>query len=158
MRSSTRPSVRHGLARFALAALLFAMAAGQVSNPAGFVDILVTYRVGGTAAAVLLALAVVGGELAAAIGLVSTSAARRHEAASVALAVAVAWSALGLQAFARGLSLDNCGCFGVHLGQPLRGWVLLQDAEFVALAWWVRARDNRSAAVPGPPSVEATRS
>lgn len=34
---------------------------------------------------------------------------------------------LGAQAFARGLAVDNCGCFGVYLGQPLRWWVPLQD-------------------------------
>lgn len=30
--------------------------------------------------------------------------------------------------------LENCGCFGVHLGQPLRWRVLAQDASFVASA------------------------
>ena len=68
-------------ARTALAVLLLAMAAGQLSDVGGFVRILATY-----------------------------------------------------------LALHNCGCFGVHLGQPLQWWVLLEDAEFVALAAWVRAR------------------
>jgi len=48
-------------------------------------------------------------------------------------------TALVLQAFARGLALHNCGCFGVHPGQPLPWWGLLEDAEFVARAGWVRA-------------------
>jgi hypothetical protein len=54
------------------------------------------------------------------------------------VAVAVVWSLLAAQAFARGLAVGNCGCFGVRLGQPLRWWVLVEDAEFVALAVWVR--------------------
>jgi hypothetical protein len=65
----------------------------------------------------------------------------------------VAWSALGLEAFARGLVLHNCGCFGVHLGQPLRWWVLAEDAEFVALAAWVRASLSRQA---GPREEDQT--
>ena len=66
-------------------------------------------------------------------------------APGVAVAVAVGWTILGTQAFVRGLAVDNCGCFGVHLAQPLRWWVLLEDAEFVALAWWVRRKDVSAA-------------
>lgn len=60
----------------------------------------------------------------------------RRSGSLLALAVAMIWSALAVQAFARGLAVENCGCFGVHLGQSLRWWVLLEDAEFVALAAW----------------------
>lgn len=126
--------------RLVLAGLLVAMAAGQLSNPAAFVDIVASYELGGTAVAATLATALIAGELAAAIGLVSGEPTRRHRAASLALAVAVTWSVLAVQAFARGLALDNCGCFGVHLAQSLRWWILIEDLEFVALAWWVRTR------------------
>lgn len=54
---------------------------------------------------------------------------------------------LGIQAFARGLALDNCGCFGVYAAQPLRWWVLVEDVEVVALAVWVVRRP-----APGRPS------
>jgi hypothetical protein len=63
----------------------------------------------------------------------------RRRGGSLALLVTVAWTVLSIEALARGLVLHNCGCFGVHLGQPLRWWVLAEDAEFVALAAWVRA-------------------
>jgi hypothetical protein len=46
--------------------------------------------------------------------------------ATLATAVAVTWTLLGTQAFVSGLPIDNCGCFGVHLGQPLRWSVLLE--------------------------------
>lgn len=59
------------------------------------------------------------------------------------------WSALAVQAFARGLAVENCGCFGVHLGQSLRWWVLLEDAEFVALAAWVRRTERHSGQLTG---------
>jgi hypothetical protein len=145
--NATTPAPKpRSAARLALAALLFAMAAGQLSDASGFVDIVATYRVGGTGVAGLAAAALIAGEVAAAAGLVSRDQTRRHRAASVAVAVALAWSVLAVQAFARGVALDNCGCFGVHAGQPLRWWVLIEDLEFLALAWWIRARTVPAAA------------
>ncbi|MGI8937369.1 MAG: MauE/DoxX family redox-associated membrane protein [Iamia sp.] len=125
------------------------MAATQASDPSGFVDVLVTYDVGGRAVAWALAAALVAGEAVGGLGLLSTQIGRRRRGADVALAVALLWSALGVQAFARGLALESCGCFGVHLAQPLRWWVLLQDAEFVALAVLSRRRARRTP-VPTP--------
>ena len=114
------------------------MAAGQLSDVGGFVDVVATYEVGGIALAVVLAAGLIVGEVAAGIGLLSAGHVGRRRAGALALAVAVGWSVLATQAFARGLAIENCGCFGVHLGQPLRWWVLIEDAEFIALALWVR--------------------
>ena len=69
--------------------------------------------------------------------------------AAAALAVTIAWSALALSAFARGEAVENCGCFGVYLAQPLRWWVLLEDLEFVALGVWVLLGSRRSASQEG---------
>ena len=134
------------VARLTLAALFFTMAAGQLSNLSGFIDIVSSYALGPTTLATLAATALIAGELTAAVGLVSRDQTRRYRAASVAVAVALAWGVVGVQAFARGIALDNCGCFGVHAGQPLRWWVLIEDLEFLALAWWVRAKAARAAA------------
>lgn len=114
------------------------MAAGQLSDVAGFVDVVATYRVGGTAVAGLVAAVLVGGEAVAGVGLLAADPARRRRAATLAVVVAGFWSLLAVEAFARGLALENCGCFGVHLAQPLRWWVLVEDAELVALTLWVR--------------------
>jgi hypothetical protein len=73
----------------------------------------------------------------------------RRGGSGLALAVAIVWSAFALQAFARGVALDNCGCFGVHFGQSLRWWVLLEDAEFVALSAWVRRAERRTRPLTG---------
>jgi hypothetical protein len=135
--SSTTVSIA---ARY-LGVLLIAMAVGQASDIAGFRSVLVDYGVGRTVGA-LLAGALLAAELLAGIGL-NTRAARRH-VAFVAFVVATAWSALALEAFARGVALENCGCFGVHLAQPLRWWVLLEDAAFVALATWVWVSARRA--------------
>jgi hypothetical protein len=119
------------IARLALALLLAAMAAGQLADLGGFADILRSYEVFGAAAgavAVVIPLA----ELTAAAALL----AGRRFGGRLALVVAVFWSVLGAQAFARGLVIENCGCFGVYLGQELRWWVLLQDAYFLLLVWY----------------------
>lgn len=130
------------MGRRVLAVLLLAMAAGQLSDVAGFVDILEAYRFGGRGAAWAFAAVVMAAELAAGVHLLRPSAEHRSLGASLGVAVAVAWTILAGQAFARGLALDNCGCFGVHLGQPLRWWVLLEDAELIALAVWVRRKSS----------------
>ena len=133
------------MARRILAILLLAMAAGQLSDLTGFVDALEAYELGGRTPAWALAIPIVLAEAVSGVGLIRRGGTVRRVAPAVAVAVAVGWTILGAQAFARGLALDNCGCFGVHLAQPLRWWVLLEDAEFVALAWWVRRKDVSAA-------------
>jgi hypothetical protein len=124
-----------------LLVLYAAMAVGQLSNPAGFARILDDYRLGPGWALAVVILAV---ELAA-VGLLATQ--RTRPAGGVAaLAVAVVWSALAVQAFTRGLVIPNCGCFGVHLGQSL-GWpVLVQDASLMASSTWVWHSTRRRSA------------
>lgn len=150
-RQRTRPSQR------ILGLLLLAMAAGQLAHPAGFADIVASYRLSSPAFAVIIAGTLVAAEVVAGAGLFSSVAAHRRRAAAIALVTTVAWTVLGVQAFLRGLALDNCGCFGVYVPQPLRWWVLVEDVEFVALAAWVRRgtglgsplrRSGRSAPMP----------
>jgi hypothetical protein len=138
------------VARRILAILLLAMAAGQLSDLTGFVDALEAYELGGRTPAWALAIPIVLAEAVSGVGLIRRGGTVRRVAPAVAVAVAVGWTILGAQAFARGLALDNCGCFGVHLAQPLRWWVLLEDAEFVALAWWVRRKDVSAAGEARP--------
>jgi len=152
-RSGTGPVRRLFSARTVLAGLLAAMAVGQASDLDGFEAALAGYRavpgdVLGQAARLLVAV-----EALAAVGLV-----RRWRGGEVlALSVAGLWTAAGVEAFARGLTLRNCGCFGTQLQQPLRWWVLVEDAEFVALATWVllQARRRKATAFATPEPSEA---
>ena len=119
-------------ARWILGPLLIAMAVGQLLSVDGFIDIIRSYRAVPSPAAPTLALTLVAAELVAGVGLV-----RREPTKSVVwigVAVAIVWTLLGTQAFARGLALQSCGCFGTFFAQPLRGWVLFEDAELIALA------------------------
>jgi hypothetical protein len=119
------------MARWYLAAVMALMGLLQLEGWSVFVDAVESYRFGGWAAP--LAAALIAGELVAAVGL----AADRRSGAVVALVVSVAWTVLGLQAFGRGLAIDNCGCFGRFLQQELRWWVLVEDLYLLGLAWWV---------------------
>ncbi|MGH3311400.1 MAG: MauE/DoxX family redox-associated membrane protein [Streptomyces sp.] len=49
-------------------------------------------------------------------------------------AVALVWAGLAAQAYARGLDVGNCGCFGRYLTQPLRWFVLVEDALMLLYA------------------------
>lgn len=126
-RSRSIPAVSLGL-------LLLAMAGGQLSDMGGFADVLDAYRLVPEALLVPVAWLVAASEALAGWALLRG----RRFGATLALVVALSWSVLAGQAFARGIPIENCGCFGVHLGQPLRWWVLAQDASFVASAVFVR--------------------
>jgi hypothetical protein len=141
------------LARTVLAVLLLAMAAGQLSDVGGFAHILGTYRLLPTALLVPAAWVLAGAEVVAGTLLLRG----RRCGVSLALTVAIVWTFLGIQAFARGLPLQNCGCFGLHLAQPLRWWTLAEDADFVALAAWVGARQRRPLRSPGAQSARSCR-
>jgi hypothetical protein len=128
-----------GVARTYLAVLLAAMAAGQLGSWEAFTDAVATYDAGPLAVPLVLA------ELAGAGGLLLG---RRRVGAIAGVLAAGLWTALAVQALARGLDVPNCGCFGEFLSQPLRWWVLPQDALFLALALAVFRRELRPAPVP----------
>jgi len=62
--------------------------------------------------------------------------------------------ALGVQGYLRGLTIDNCGCFGVYLSQRLSWFVLAQDALLLVYAVvpfrGARPAVRARAAVPAP--------
>jgi hypothetical protein len=133
---SRRPS----LAPLLYGLLLVGMATGQLVSFDAFRRALGRYDVFGDAAWPAVVVLIV--ELAAALGLLASVSVPRliARAAGIAgLGVAGFWSVLAAQAFARGLELDNCGCFGAYLAQPLRWWVLVEDAYMLVVAWYAGA-------------------
>lgn len=122
------------IARWVFGALLLLMALGQFLSPSEFIDAIGSYRLAGDAGSRVLAWFLLLLQALAGAGLLWGSPRLRPVAGWAGLAVALAWSALAVQAFARGLSIPNCGCFGRFLAQELSWWVLVQDAYFVVLA------------------------
>ena len=146
--------MQRGIARVVLAVLLLAMAAGHLADVPGFVDVLRAYDIRAAPLAWIIAIGLVVGEATGGALLLRGGTSTRASGAAVALAVAIVWSALALSAFARGEAIENCGCFGVYLAQPLRWWVLLEDVEFLALGAWVLLGARRSAS-PGSARARA---
>lgn len=143
------------LARIIFASLVLSMALGQIFSFGEFVDAIETYRTGGSGAALLMAMTLLAGEVAGGIGLLLPRPRLRAAAGWAGLGTASLWAALALQAFARGLSIPNCGCFGRFLTQELSWWVLAQDVYFVALAVlaWRSAQRDRTPAGAAPAGI-----
>lgn len=161
-----RPVIRgrRAILHRVLGGLFLAMAAFQLADLPGFVGVLETFQLGGAGLALALAVALLAGELVSGGWLLVAPGRWPLVPALVFSATSVMWSALAAQAFARGLVLDNCGCFGVHLAQPLRWWVLVQDAALLGYsALLLRAAGRaRSAILPSaqrgtpPPLLRST--
>lgn len=149
--------------RLILGVTLVAMAAGQLASWPDVPDILAAYQLADGSALPLLAALLIAGELLAGGWFLARPRSRAAAPVWVYTAVAVAWAGLAGQAYARGLTVPNCGCFGVYLSQSLNWFVLLQDALLLAYAAvlirgiWQPAPDlsgrscarSRSPGVPG---------
>ncbi|THA27200.1 hypothetical protein E4198_23395 [Streptomyces sp. RKND-216] len=120
--------------RLVLGVLLVAMALGQLFSFGAMPDILSSYGVTGGAASTVLAVALVAAESAGGVWFLVRPRSRALTPVWIYTGVSVLWAALAVQAFARGLELDNCGCFGVYLSQPLRWFVLVEDALMLLYA------------------------
>jgi hypothetical protein len=116
--------------------LLAGMAAGQLASLAAFGEALESYDLlGPLVPAAKLGLPVV--EVLVAVGLLLSRPLPPLAAKAAGLAgvlVALVWATLAVQAFVRGLVVENCGCFGAYFAQRLRWWVLLEDAYLLLLA------------------------
>lgn len=134
----------HGV-RWLFVLILAATAIGKLLDVPGFVDVLATYRALPQAALWPVAVAVIAVELLLAVALARGRGLRRDGAICGLLHVGyAAWAGLAL---ARGLELDNCGCFGVFLARPLSWQTVVEDsvaaALALAMAWAARPADGR---------------
>ncbi|GBP98777.1 hypothetical protein SSP531S_01700 [Streptomyces spongiicola] len=120
--------------RLVLGALFVAMAAGQLASLRQMPGILAGYGLVAGSAAAVLAVALIVGELVCGVWFLARPRSRALAPVLVFTGVAVVWALLAVQAFARGLTVANCGCFGVYLVQRLSWFVLVQDALLLLYA------------------------
>jgi hypothetical protein len=113
--------------RIVLGAVYTAMGLGQLVSLREMPGILAAYGVPEGPAAGLLAVALIAGELVCGVWFLARPRSAAREPVWVYAAVSLTWSALAAQGFARGLELDNCGCFGRYLTQSLNWTILVQD-------------------------------
>jgi hypothetical protein len=119
-------------ARWLLVLAFLATGLGKALDVAGFASVLGTYRLLPAPLLLPTAAAITAVELAIAVGLAWRPALRL--AALAALALALVNAAVLALTLARGIALENCGCFGVFLARPLRPWTPLEDLMLAGLA------------------------
>ncbi|OII66368.1 MauE/DoxX family redox-associated membrane protein [Streptomyces sp. CC77] len=142
--------------RIVLGAVYTAMAIGQLASFPSMPAILSAYGLVTGGAATALAVALIGGELVCGIWFLARPRSKDLAPVWVYTGVSVVWTGLAVQAYARGLSVANCGCFGVYLTQRLSWFVLLQDALTLLYAA-VLIRSARRVPAPSHDRKEASR-
>lgn len=125
-------------ATFLLFAINAAAAIGKLLDMPGFVGVVGTYRLLPDVLLWPAAIVITAGEAAIAAGLALPR--YRRPAAYGAAAMAVGYALGLLITLARGIPLENCGCFGVYFPRPLTIWSPLEDVALLALALFVAAK------------------
>jgi hypothetical protein len=111
-----------------LGAVYTAMGAAQLASISQMPAILGAYGLVHGGAAGLLAGAFIAGELLCGLWFLARPGSRAALPVWVYTAVSAGWAALAVQAVARGVPVDNCGCFGRYLPQHLGPVTLAEDA------------------------------
>jgi hypothetical protein len=118
--------------RFGIGFLLLATSVGKLLDLGGFARVLNGYEALPQALLVPAAVAITALELVLAGWLLSGRRLAQAAAASAVLHGAyAAWSALAL---ARGLRIENCGCFGVFWARPLTWMTVVEDLVVAGLS------------------------
>jgi len=123
------------------------MAIGQLASIGSMAQILSAYGLVDVAAAAVLAAWLIAGELACGPWFLARPRSTAIAPVCVYTAVSLVWSVLAVQAYVRGLTVANCGCFGVYLPQRLGWFVLAQDALTLLYAWLLLRGARRAQAV-----------
>lgn len=114
--------------RLVLGALLAAMALGQLLSLHAMPDLLGAYGLTAVAASTALAMVLIAAQRVGGAWLLARPRVTAMVPVWIFIGVSAVWAVLAVQAYARGLPVPNCGCFGTYLTQPLRWFVLIEDA------------------------------
>lgn len=139
--------------RVVLGAIYTAMALGQLASFDRMPGILAEYGLVDGAAAGVLAGGLVAGELLCGVWFLARPRSKALAPVWAYAAVSLAWTALAVQGFARGLVVDNCGCFGAYLTQTLNWTILVQDGLTLLYAALL-LRAARTPVAVAPPDRE----
>lgn len=120
--------------RIALGVLILGAGVGKALDIAGFVTVMRTYRLPIPENSYwLFSYGTIVFELV--LGLWVLSGIRLAMASALSVAMHAGYFVLLSSALARGLNLDNCGCFGVFLARPLRWYSPLEDLALIAVSF-----------------------
>jgi hypothetical protein len=132
--------------RLVLGALFAAMAAGQLASLDAMPGILDAYRLTNGAGSTALAEALIAGEATVGAWFLARPRSSARTPVWIFTGVNLVWAALAVQAYVRGLAVNNCGCFGRYAAQPLRWWVPAEDALMLLYARLLLRRNRSSQA------------
>lgn len=131
--------------RWAFALLLIVTGAAKLADLPGFVGVVASHQ---TLPAILVApaaWALTGIEFLMALWLVLGRELRLAALALIALHLGyLVWL---LQLLARGIAVENCGCFGVYWPRPLTPMTLVEDGVLILLAfgfWFTLRRSSHA--------------
>jgi len=116
--------------------LLFASALGKLLDMPGFYRVVDSYRALPGSAIAALAWSLALSELALGLWLLASQTKRhwRVAASTAVLGLHLLYLAWLSVAFARGLNVPNCGCFGVFFPRPLAVRTFVEDGFLIVLA------------------------
>lgn len=140
----------HWFLRLSLAAINLGAALGKGLDLPGFVGVLETYQLFPAFSLWPLAILAVVGE--GVLGVWLLSGRRLEMAAWVCAAVAAGYGAVLSLTLARGIHLENCGCFGVFLARQLNWWSPLEDVVMFAGSALLAVLARRRISALLPPS------
>lgn len=143
--------------RIVLGAVYTAMAMGQLTSFGQMPAILSAYGLVTGGVATVLAVALIVGELVCGLWFLARPRSKGLTPVWVYTGVSVVWSLLAAQAFARGLVVPNCGCFGIYFTQRLGWLVLLQDGLMLLYAGLLIHTARRAHAPSHTEGEEVTR-
>jgi hypothetical protein len=113
--------------RLVLGTVYTAMTVGQLASFGEMPGILAMYGPVSNVVAAALAVVLITGEMVCGVWFLARPHSKAITPVWVYTGVSLIWSTLAVQAFARGKTVVNCGCFGVYLSQRLGWFVLVQD-------------------------------
>jgi hypothetical protein len=120
--------------RLVLGAVYLGMGLGQLASWSDMPAILGAYRLVPEPLLPAFAAALIIAELTCGLWFAVRPRSRAAAPVWIYTAVSVVWAVLAVQAYLRGLPIENCGCFGRYLTQRLSLFVVAQDALLLIYA------------------------
>ena len=145
---STTNKIILGSLRYFIASVLLLSGLGKLLDVPGFVQVLTTYQAIPAWTLYLVAVTLVLVELRIAEWLFRDNTLIAGALGSLVLhSIFTLWTVVTLL---RGVSVPNCGCFGVFLARPLTGWTVIEDlvlaiASFYLLRLAIKRGENHRA-------------
>lgn len=129
------PATRYVLAvsRYFLGLLFVATGAGKLLDNRGFAQVIATYQLG-LPDTLLLPLALVISLAEFAIGLNILLGRSLPQSILATFYIHLTYASLAVTTLLRGITLTNCGCFGVFLARPLRWATVAEDLMLAAIS------------------------